>query len=134
RLRRPRVSARLFALRQSPPRLRRARELGGRRGVRARPGAGVAAVIRLKSLVKGSLLMPEENDSPFLLDKHRRGLQNLDRMARYPQSSAVDLLVVGAGAGGITLAQRLARAGWKVVILEKGPFWDPDRDWVSDEA
>ena len=42
-------------------------------------------------------------------------------------------MIVGAGAGGITLAQRLARAGWRIVILEKGPFWDPDRDWVSDE-
>ena len=90
-------------------------------------------MIGLKSLVKGSVLMPDENDSPFLLHMHRRGLQNLDRMAHYPESSPVDLVVVGAGAGGVTLAQRLARAGWKVVILEKGPFWDPDRDWVSDE-
>ena len=30
--------------------------------------------------------------------------------------------------------QRLARAGWKVVGLDAGPFWDPDADWVSDEA
>ena len=87
----------------------------------------------VKSLVKGSVLMPSDNDSPYLLDKHKRGLQNLDRMAHYPLSEPVDLLVVGAGAGGVTLAQRLARAGWHVVILEKGPFWDPDRDWVSDE-
>jgi choline dehydrogenase-like flavoprotein len=85
------------------------------------------------SLVKGSVLMPKDNDSPYLLDMHKRGLQNLDRMAHYPLSEPVDLLVVGAGAGGITLAQRLARAGWRIVILEKGPFWDPDRDWVSDE-
>jgi choline dehydrogenase-like flavoprotein len=91
--------------------------------------------VSLKTLVgKGSVVMPEDNDSPFLLDKHKRGLQNLDRMARYSERESVDLLVVGAGAGGITLAQRLARKGWKVVILEKGPFWDPDRDWVSDEA
>ncbi len=82
---------------------------------------------------KGAFAMPEENDSPWLLDKHKRGLQNLDRMRRYGKQDAVDLLVVGAGAGGITLAQRLARAGWRIVILEKGPFWDPDRDWVSDE-
>jgi choline dehydrogenase-like flavoprotein len=83
--------------------------------------------------VKGSVLMPEDNDSPYLLDMHKRGLQNLDRMARYDRSQTVDMVVVGAGAGGVTLAQRLARAGWRVVILEKGPFWDPDRDWVSDE-
>ena len=25
-------------------------------------------------------------------------------------------------------------AGWRIVVLESGPFWDPDRDWVSDEA
>jgi choline dehydrogenase-like flavoprotein len=89
--------------------------------------------MKLGSLVKGSVRMPRDNDSPFLLDMHKRGLQNLDRMRRYSQSEAVDLVVVGAGAGGTVLAQRLARAGWKVVILEKGPFWDPDRDWVSDE-
>ena len=83
---------------------------------------------------KGSLLMPRDNDSPFLLDKHKRGLQNLHKMARYPRNAPVSMVVVGAGAGGLVLAQRLARAGWKVVVLEKGPFWDPDRDWVSDEA
>ncbi|HET8607169.1 MAG TPA: GMC family oxidoreductase [Gaiellaceae bacterium] len=77
--------------------------------------------------------MPTDNDSPFLLDRHRRGLQNLDRMAHYREDEEIDLLVVGAGAGGVTLAQRLVRAGWKVVVLEKGPLWDPDRDWVSDE-
>ncbi len=85
-------------------------------------------------LAKGSVAMPKDNDSAFLLDRHKRGLQNLDRMARYPKTQAVDLVVVGAGAGGTVLAQRLARAAWKVVLLEKGPFWDPDRDWVSDEA
>ncbi|HVV57358.1 MAG TPA: GMC family oxidoreductase [Gaiellaceae bacterium] len=83
--------------------------------------------------MKGSLLMPPDNDSAFLLDKHKRGLQNLDRMARYRDEDVVDLVVVGAGAGGGVLAQRLARRGWKVVVLEKGTFWDPDRDWVSDE-
>jgi choline dehydrogenase-like flavoprotein len=85
------------------------------------------------SLVKGAVRMPSDNDSAFLLDVRARGLQNLDRMARYPRSAPVDLVIVGAGAGGVTLAQRLARAGWRIVVLEKGPFWDPDRDWVSDE-
>jgi choline dehydrogenase-like flavoprotein len=54
-------------------------------------------------------------------------------MAHYGDADVVDLVVVGAGAGGGVLAQRLARLGWRVVVLEKGPFWDPDRDWVSDE-
>ncbi|HVW88635.1 MAG TPA: GMC family oxidoreductase N-terminal domain-containing protein, partial [Gaiellaceae bacterium] len=85
------------------------------------------------TLLKGSFAMPKENDSAFLLDRHKRGLQNLDRMKRYRDRDVVDLVIVGAGAGGGVLAQRLARKGWSVVVLEKGPLWDPDRDWVSDE-
>ena len=83
--------------------------------------------------MKGSFAMPKDNASAFLLHPHKRGLQNLDRMARYRDDEPVDLLVIGAGAGGGVLAQRLARKGWRVAVLEKGPLWDPDRDWVSDE-
>ena len=77
---------------------------------------------------------PPGNDSAFLMDVHSRAVPNLPRMARYRDRDEVDLVIVGCGAGGSVLAQRLARAGWKVVVLERGPFWDPDRDWVSDEA
>ena len=55
-------------------------------------------------------------------------------MRRFDDSDEVDLVIVGCGAGGSVLAQRLARAGWKVAALDAGPFWDPDADWVSDEA
>lgn len=54
-------------------------------------------------------------------------------MRRYADDDEVDLVVVGAGAGGSVLTQRLARAGWRVVCLDAGPFWNPDTDWVSDE-
>jgi choline dehydrogenase-like flavoprotein len=54
-------------------------------------------------------------------------------MRRYADGDEVDLVVVGAGAGGSVLTQRLSRAGWRVVCLDAGPFWDPDADWVSDE-
>ena len=54
-------------------------------------------------------------------------------MRRFADGDEVDLVVVGAGAGGGVLTQRLARAGWKIVCLDAGPFWDPDADWVSDE-
>jgi choline dehydrogenase-like flavoprotein len=86
----------------------------------------------LRTLLRGAV-RPPENDSAFLLDVHRRAVPT-ERMARYDDSFSVDLVIVGAGAGGGTLAQRLARRGWKVVVLESGPFWDPDADWVSDEA
>jgi choline dehydrogenase-like flavoprotein len=83
-------------------------------------------------LLKGSR-PPRENDSAFLLDVDRRGLPGRDRMRRYRDDEEVDLLVIGCGAGGSVLAQRLGRAGWRVVVLDRGPFWDPDEDWVSDE-
>jgi choline dehydrogenase-like flavoprotein len=54
-------------------------------------------------------------------------------MRRYDPDDEVDLVVVGAGAGGAVLTQRLARAGWRIVCLDAGPFWNPDTDWVSDE-
>ncbi|HJQ44546.1 MAG TPA: GMC family oxidoreductase [Jatrophihabitantaceae bacterium] len=54
-------------------------------------------------------------------------------MRRFDLDDEVDMVVVGAGAGGAVFTQRLARAGWRVVCLDAGPFWDPDVDWVSDE-
>ena len=54
-------------------------------------------------------------------------------MRRFADDDEVDMAIVGCGAGGGVLVQRLARAGWKVVAFDAGPFWDPDADWVSDE-
>jgi choline dehydrogenase-like flavoprotein len=88
---------------------------------------------RLQRVLKGAV-GPRANDSRFLLDPHARAIPGRERMRRYAEDEEVDLLIVGAGAGGSVLAQRLARRGWRVVILEAGPFWDPDEDWVSDEA
>jgi choline dehydrogenase-like flavoprotein len=87
----------------------------------------------IRSLLKGAV-GPADNDSRFLLDVHRRDLPGEDTMCRYDDTDEVDICIVGAGAGGAVLAQRLARAGWRVVIIEAGPFWHPDEDWVSDEA
>jgi choline dehydrogenase-like flavoprotein len=87
----------------------------------------------LTSLLRGSM-GPADNDSRFLLDVHRRALPGAHSMRRYSDGDEVDLCIVGAGAGGSVLAQRLARQGWRIVMLEAGPLWDPDRDWVSDEA
>lgn len=85
-----------------------------------------------KRLLKGAI-QPRENDSFRLLHVHRRAVPQ-ENMRRYADDDEVDLLIVGAGAGGGVLAQRMARVGWRVVVLEGGPFWDPDADWVSDEA
>ena len=53
---------------------------------------------------------------------------------RFREQDEVDYVIVGVGSAGGVLLQRLARAGFDVVGLEAGPFWDTERDWVSDEA
>ncbi len=75
------------------------------------------------------------NESAWLIpnDGTRTDHQLRTDMRRYADGDEVDLVIVGAGAGGAVLTQRLARAGWRVVCLDAGPFWDPDTDWVSDE-
>ena len=76
------------------------------------------------------------NESAWLLplDGSRTNQDLRTQMRRFPDAHEVDLVIVGCGAGGATLTQRMTRAGWSVVALDAGPFWDPDRDWVSDEA
>jgi len=54
-------------------------------------------------------------------------------MRRFRPGEEVDYCIVGVGSAGGVLLQRLARAGFRVVGLEAGPFWDTERDWVSDE-
>jgi choline dehydrogenase-like flavoprotein len=62
-------------------------------------------------------------------------LQHVDvQMKRFHEGDAVDYVIVGVGAAGGVLLQRLARAGFNLVGLEAGPFWDTEKDWVSDEV
>jgi choline dehydrogenase-like flavoprotein len=77
----------------------------------------------------------DRNESAWLLpnDGTRTNHRLRRDMRRYDDEEEVDIAIVGCGAGGGVLAQRLARAGWSVVAFDAGPFWDPDADWVSDE-
>ena len=45
----------------------------------------------------------------------------------------MDFAVVGTGAGGGTLAARLAEKGFSVVAFDAGPFFRPLEDFASDE-
>ncbi|HVA91086.1 MAG TPA: GMC family oxidoreductase [Chloroflexota bacterium] len=66
---------------------------------------------------------------------HLGSIQTLDQpMRTFTPGEEVDVCIVGVGSAGGVLVQRLARAGFRVVALEAGPFWDTERDWVSDEA
>ncbi len=76
------------------------------------------------------------NSSAWLLpnDGSRTNQRLRADMRCFQDRDEVDVVIVGCGAGGGVLAQRLARAGWRVVAMDAGPFWDPDQDWVSDEG
>jgi choline dehydrogenase-like flavoprotein len=48
---------------------------------------------------------------------------------RRPASGSPDVVVVGAGGGGPVVAKELAERGVRVLMLEAGPWLDPDRDF-----
>jgi choline dehydrogenase-like flavoprotein len=52
---------------------------------------------------------------------------------RTSEVNAPDVIVVGAGAGGPVVAKHLAEHGAKVLLLEAGPWLDPDRDFSRQE-
>jgi len=78
----------------------------------------------------------ERNESAWLLtaDGSQEEPRLREQMRTFADTDEVDIVIVGCGAGGSTLMQRLARAGWSVVAMDAGPFWRPESDWVSDEA
>ncbi|HKW21097.1 MAG TPA: GMC family oxidoreductase [Ktedonobacterales bacterium] len=78
----------------------------------------------------GAFQAPDTNDGQRL-----GPIQKIDgEMRHYGPGDEVDYVVVGVGSAGGVLVQRLARAGLRVVGFDAGPFWDTERDWVSDEA
>lgn len=54
-------------------------------------------------------------------------------MDKRKYADGADVCIVGAGAAGGVLAYELAKAGLRVVVIEAGPFWDPQSDFASDE-
>ncbi len=55
-------------------------------------------------------------------------------MRCYRDDDEVDFAIVGTGAGGGTLACKLAEAGFSVVALDAGPYFRPIEDFASDES
>ena len=51
---------------------------------------------------------------------------------KYRPDEEVDFVVVGSGAAGGIVAKELSTAGFKVVVLEQGP-WRTEKDFIHDE-
>jgi choline dehydrogenase-like flavoprotein len=50
-----------------------------------------------------------------------------------PESDHYDVVIIGTGAGGGTLAWKLAPSGKRILLLERGPYLPRERDiWDSD--
>jgi choline dehydrogenase-like flavoprotein len=54
-------------------------------------------------------------------------------MREYPDDEPVDFAIVGTGAGGGTLACKLAEYGFSTVAFDAGPWWRPLEEFASDE-
>jgi choline dehydrogenase-like flavoprotein len=54
-------------------------------------------------------------------------------MKRKYAHEEVDVVIVGAGAAGGVLSKELSESGMSVVVLDAGPFRDPQKDFASDE-
>ena len=55
-------------------------------------------------------------------------------MRQHRDGDEVDFAIVGTGAGGGTLAARLAEKGFSVVAFDAGPYFRPLEDFASDET
>ena len=51
----------------------------------------------------------------------------------YKPSDEVDFVIVGSGAAGGVLAKELSTNGFRVVVLEQGPYIKPEADFTHDE-
>lgn len=54
-------------------------------------------------------------------------------MRTFSTADEVDVVVIGTGAGGAPVIERLARAGLSVVGLEAGRWRDPAKEYAADE-
>lgn len=63
---------------------------------------------------------------------HDQGRRHND-LAKRKYKEDADICIVGAGAAGGVMAYELSKAGLKVVVIEAGPFWNPQTDFASDE-
>src|SRR6185503_12132792 len=52
--------------------------------------------------------------------------------AKYTPSETVDFIVIGSGAAGGAVAKELSVAGYRVVVLEQGPYLK-EKDFKHDE-
>ena len=67
------------------------------------------------------------------MEAGRKGRLVIPSQVRYNTSDEVDFVVIGSGAAGGVLAKELSTNGFRVVVLEQGPFLT-ESDFTHDET
>lgn len=81
---------------------------------------------------KGIIETMHENDSNLLQSLSQRGLKVIEDEGNISKIKC-DVVIVGSGCGGGIAAAVLASAGYRVLILEKGNYFEPE-DYSSLEG
>src|SRR5689334_6714612 len=111
--------------------------------MRATPGRRPKRSPATKPKRPGSIAMSDDHtsDDPLHQPRAREGrAPDVFRpggwvpMREHPKDKPVDFVIVGTGAGGGTLACKLAEYGFSVVAFDAGPYFRPLEDFASDEA
>jgi choline dehydrogenase-like flavoprotein len=63
---------------------------------------------------------------------HQAPPQRQQSTVKYRPDDEVDFVIVGSGAAGGVVAKELSTAGFRVVVLEQGP-WRTEKDFIHDE-
>ncbi|WP_366923157.1 GMC family oxidoreductase [Metallumcola ferriviriculae] len=75
-----------------------------------------------------------KNNNDYVTHNHDHYKDHRQRdLANRKYKDGADICIVGAGAAGGVLAYELSKAGFSVVVIEAGPFWNPQTDFASDE-
>ena len=63
---------------------------------------------------------------------HQQPAPRQQSTVKYRPDDEVDFVIVGSGAAGGVVAKELSTAGFRVVVLEQGP-WRTEKDFIHDE-
>src|SRR5438445_9458367 len=77
---------------------------------------------RARAYVSGSVWVLRQGLSRLAAYRERSGQEMTVDQPRYKTSDEVDFVIIGSGAAGGILAKELSTNGFRVVVLEQGPY------------
>src|SRR6476660_7672619 len=87
---------------------------------------------RTRAHVPGAFRLLRQGLSRLATRAERGGQEMMVEQPKYKTSEEVDFVIIGSGAAGGILAKELSGHGYRVVVLEQGPYLT-EKDFVHDE-